>query len=54
MKQNAKGGFKKAKSEDAALRDSKTPTKQRREQTLRHAVRHREYEMLEDYDEFDV
>jgi hypothetical protein len=54
MKQNAKGGFKKAQHEDVAPRDSKAPTKQRREQTLRHAVRHNDHEAFEDYDEFDV
>lgn len=51
MKQHVKGGFKKAKHEDDAERDIKVLTKQRREQNLRHAVRHNDTEAFEDYDE---
>ena len=54
MKQNAKTGYKKAKREEVDPRDIKTPTKQQREQVLRHAVRSQDYEALEDYDEIDV
>jgi hypothetical protein len=52
MKQNAKTGFKKSKREEVAPRDPKSPTKQQREQTLRHAVRTGDKEAFEDYDEY--
>lgn len=32
----------------------KSPSKQEREDTLRHAVRHRDTDAFEDYDEWDV
>ena len=51
MKQHVKVGFKKTKREDDTERDIKTLTKQRREQKLRHAVRHNDTEAFEDYDE---
>lgn len=54
LKQSVKIGFKKSKREDVVPRDPKAPTKQRREQTLRHAVRTRDIEAFEDYDEYDV
>jgi hypothetical protein len=54
IKQNTKAGFKRAKREDVAPRDFKGPSKQQREQQLRHAVNHQDLEAFEDYDENDV
>ena len=54
LKQNTKSGFKKSKREEVAPRDDKAPSKQQREQTLRHAVRHQDLEAFEDYDEHDI
>lgn len=51
MKQSTKFGIKNAKREEVAPRDSKTPTKQQRETALRLAVRHKDSEAFEDYDE---
>ena len=47
MKQVSKPGFKKAKQD----KNFKIPTKQHRENVLRHAVRHHDVEVFEDYDE---
>ena len=54
MKQNAKTGSKRARREEVGPRDIKVPSKQQREQTLRQAVSHQDYEAFEDYDEPDV
>jgi hypothetical protein len=54
FKQNLKSGFKKSKREEVAPRDPKAPTKQQREQALRHAVRTQDLEAFEDYDEYDA
>jgi hypothetical protein len=54
MKQNMKSGFKKSKREEVAPRDDKAPSKQQREQTLRHLVRHQDLDAFEDYDEPDI
>ena len=51
MKQASKSGFKNTKKEELVPRDSKAPTKQQRETALRLAVRHKDSEAFEDYDE---
>lgn len=49
--QVAKRGFKKARREEVAPRDVKGPSKQQREAFLRKAVRERDNDVFEDYDE---
>lgn len=55
LKQTAKSGFKsRTKNEEIDSRYIKVPTKQQRETNLRLAVRHRDHDAFEDYDEPDL
>lgn len=52
--QASKGSGKKGKREDASAKPVKSATKQRCEVHIRQAMKHRDFEALADYDEYDI